>query len=420
FPDWTVACAFSNFFVFGMCRFVFPDEFAATKLDIAKMAVESSRKQNVYMAKLAGRAGRHEEMLKFIKTAAQSVDVEELTLVELNLLLVAYETVTEARWASWNAVYSVELEEDNKGSEHVGMILMYRSKIESELDKIYSGILKVLWSLIPVDIATQVYYLIPSVFSLVEYKGQIASYKVSRTAQYQKLRKLKSYEEIKKLLQLLQSDDCVYLATLAILAKRDEDMVGFMEEVTKRRDCVNKGWGLTTNERYLLCLAYKNVISARMASWRSISFIERVKKGKVQASLLTETYKRKIGADLSRFCTRILHHLMSNYYISALSGKSKDIYGRVLDEHMGNPESNAETDLMKICDSILEVLETQFLTHLTSSGSSQYIELFFSQYFDLTRNNDYHRFLAECSTGAELEMASGISREVKIHGQVGL
>ncbi|KAF9603967.1 hypothetical protein IFM89_039321 [Coptis chinensis] len=77
-----------------MCRFVFPDEFVATKLDIAKMAVESSRKQNVYMAKLAGRAGRHEEMLK--------------------------------------------------------------SKIESELDKIYNGLLKVLWSLIPVDIATQV------------------------------------------------------------------------------------------------------------------------------------------------------------------------------------------------------------------------------------------------------------------------
>ncbi|KAF9599432.1 hypothetical protein IFM89_037198 [Coptis chinensis] len=100
-PDWTMACAFSDFFVF------------------------------------------------------ESVDIEELTLVELNLLLVAYETVTEARWASWNVVYSVELEEDNKGSERVGMILMYRSNIESELDKIYNRLLKVLWSLIPVDIATQ-------------------------------------------------------------------------------------------------------------------------------------------------------------------------------------------------------------------------------------------------------------------------
>ncbi|KAF9612169.1 hypothetical protein IFM89_038357 [Coptis chinensis] len=95
--NWTMACAFSDFLVFVMCRFVFPDEFVATKLDIAKMVVESSRKQNVYTAKLAGRAGRHEEILKFIKTAAESVDVEELTLVELNLLLVAYETVTEAR-----------------------------------------------------------------------------------------------------------------------------------------------------------------------------------------------------------------------------------------------------------------------------------------------------------------------------------
>ncbi|PQQ17087.1 14-3-3-like protein A [Prunus yedoensis var. nudiflora] len=56
-------------------------------LHIAKMSpTDSSREDNVYMAKLAEQAERYEEMVEFMEKVAKTVDVEELTVEERNLL----------------------------------------------------------------------------------------------------------------------------------------------------------------------------------------------------------------------------------------------------------------------------------------------------------------------------------------------
>ncbi|GFP84415.1 14-3-3 protein 4 [Phtheirospermum japonicum] len=112
---------------------------------------DSSREENVYMAKLAEQAERYEEMVEFMEKVVKTVDNDELTVEERNLLSVAYKNVIGARRASWRIISSIEQKEEGRGNEdHVNIIKEYRGKIETELSKICDGILKLLEShLIP-------------------------------------------------------------------------------------------------------------------------------------------------------------------------------------------------------------------------------------------------------------------------------
>ncbi|CAI0400063.1 unnamed protein product [Linum tenue] len=105
----------------------------------------SAREENVYMAKLAEQAERYEEMVEFMEKLSASIDGEELTVEERNLLSVAYKNVIGARRASWRIISSIEQKEESRGNEdHVNMIRDYRTKIETELSNICDGILKLL------------------------------------------------------------------------------------------------------------------------------------------------------------------------------------------------------------------------------------------------------------------------------------
>ncbi|XP_078433436.1 14-3-3-like protein GF14-C [Wolffia australiana] len=107
--------------------------------------VESSREENVYMAKLAEQAERYEEMVEFMEKVVKAVNTEELTVEERNLLSVAYKNVIGARRASWRIISSIEQKEESRGNEgHVSLIKDYRGKIETELSKICESILKLL------------------------------------------------------------------------------------------------------------------------------------------------------------------------------------------------------------------------------------------------------------------------------------
>ncbi|KAL1189884.1 14-3-3-like protein GF14 phi [Cardamine amara subsp. amara] len=109
------------------------------------MAASSTREEFVYMAKLSEQAERYEEMVEFMEKVAKSVDKEELTIEERNLLSVAYKNVIGARRASWRIISSIEQKEESRGNDdHVTLIRDYRSKIETELSNICDGILKVL------------------------------------------------------------------------------------------------------------------------------------------------------------------------------------------------------------------------------------------------------------------------------------
>ena len=104
-----------------------------------------SREENVYMAKLAEQAERYDEMVESMEKVAKTVDTEELTVEERNLLSVAYKNVIGARRASWRIISSIEQKEESKGNEdHVAAIKEYRAKVEAELSTICGSILSLL------------------------------------------------------------------------------------------------------------------------------------------------------------------------------------------------------------------------------------------------------------------------------------
>ncbi|XP_019098257.1 PREDICTED: 14-3-3-like protein GF14 phi [Camelina sativa] len=120
-------------------------------------------------------------------------------------------------------------------------------------------------------------------------------------------------------------------------------MVEFMEKVT---EAVDKD-ELTVEERNLLSVAYKNVIGARRASWRIISSIEQKEES------------------------------------------------RGNDDHVAtirDYRSKIESELSKICDGILKLLDTR-LVPASANGDSKV--------FYLKMKGDYHRYLAEFKTGQE-------------------
>ncbi|KAF8376815.1 hypothetical protein HHK36_030704 [Tetracentron sinense] len=129
----------------------------------ATAVAPSPREENVYLAKLAEQAERYEEMVDFMEKVTTTVETEELSIEERNLLSVAYKNVIGARRASWRIISSIEQKEESRGNEdHVATIRDYRSKIESELSSICDGILRLLDSrLIPSASAgdSRVFYL---------------------------------------------------------------------------------------------------------------------------------------------------------------------------------------------------------------------------------------------------------------------
>ncbi|KAK4744392.1 hypothetical protein SAY87_010704 [Trapa incisa] len=144
-------------------------------------------------------------------------------------------------------------------------------------------------------------------------------------------------------------EEFVYMAKLAEQAERYEEMVEFMEKVAAAAENSEE---LSVEERNLLSVAYKNVIGARRASWRIISSIEQKEesRGNTDHVSLIRDYRSKI-----------------------------------------------ESELSKICDGILKLLDSRLIP-AASVGDSKV--------FYLKMKGDYHRYLAEFKTGAERKEAA--------------
>ncbi|MCO5596936.1 hypothetical protein L7F22_051007 [Adiantum nelumboides] len=119
-------------------------------------------------------------------------------------------------------------------------------------------------------------------------------------------------------------EDNVYLAKLAEQAERYDEMVEYMEKVAKSTDAQE----LTVEERNLLSVAYKNVVGARRASWRIISSIEQKEEGKGNEEHVSQVreYRAKIESELNKICQGILGLLDGHLIPSAGSGESKVFY----------------------------------------------------------------------------------------------
>jgi len=90
----------------------------------------------------------------------------------------------------------------------------------------------------------------------------------------------------------------VFLASAAEKAERYDDMCKYMSQLVSWTHANNSD--LTVEERNLFSVAYKNVIGARRASWRTLN----VEDNKYE-DLITD-YKRRVEAELTVICKEVL------------------------------------------------------------------------------------------------------------------
>jgi 14-3-3 protein epsilon len=137
-------------------------------------------------------------------------------------------------------------------------------------------------------------------------------------------------------------EDSVYLAKLAEQAERYEGLfnpsrgiVPILSESTEMvenmKRVASSDQELTVEERNLLSVAYKNVIGARRASWRIVSSIEQKEESKGNEAQVTmiKGYREKIETELAKICEDILDVLDKHLIPSAASGESKVFYHKM-------------------------------------------------------------------------------------------
>lgn len=95
-----------------------------------------------------------------------------------------------------------------------------------------------------------------------------------------------------------EQKDLVYMARTAEAAERYDDMCRFMRELVEWSDKTKTA--LSTEERNLLSVAYKNVIGARRASWRTLNAEEEVH------GRLISAYKAQVETELKNICEDVL------------------------------------------------------------------------------------------------------------------
>lgn len=88
-------------------------------------------------------------------------------------------------------------------------------------------------------------------------------------------------------------------ARLAEQAERYEDMAKLMKEATE------KGSELTSEERNLLSVAYKNVVGARRSAWRVLSSIALKAEG-TDREQYAKDYRESVVKELNDICNDVL------------------------------------------------------------------------------------------------------------------
>ena len=95
-------------------------------------------------------------------------------------------------------------------------------------------------------------------------------------------------------------EENIFLARVAEQAERFEDMVEYLAKVLDE-----KGADVTADERNLLSVAFKNLISSKRAACRTIAAIEQNPKYSKFSEALA-TYKGKIETQLTADCEKVV------------------------------------------------------------------------------------------------------------------
>ena len=131
-------------------------------------------------------------------------------------------------------------------------------------------------------------------------------------------------------------EEKIFLARVAEQAERFEDMVDFLEEVL-----VAKGGTVNPDERNLLSVAFKNLISSKRAACRTISAIEQNPKySKFNAALLA--YKTQIETQLMQDCEKIITMINARVLNTECTDEAKAFFVKMVGDYYRYIAENAK------------------------------------------------------------------------------
>jgi 14-3-3 protein epsilon len=136
----------------------------------------------------------------------------------------------------------------------------------------------------------------------------------------------------------------VYLAMLAEQCSRFEDMTEFLEEMVK-----SKKEDLTSDERNLLSIAYKNTISLRRQAVRTLLAYEMKEKKKEESMYLPYIieYKSRIETELANLCQKIIKNIDTYLIPRANDPEAKVFYHKMKADYFRYIAENVDGDQKK-------------------------------------------------------------------------
>ena len=136
----------------------------------------------------------------------------------------------------------------------------------------------------------------------------------------------------------------VYLAMLAEQCNRFEDMMAFLEEMVK-----GKPDPLTSDERNLLSIAYKNTITLRRTAIRTLSAYEAKERKKENSAYLAYIleYKKRVEDELEKLCDRIIKSIDQHLLVKSTDAESLVFYHKMKADYFRYIAENIEDERKK-------------------------------------------------------------------------
>jgi 14-3-3 protein epsilon len=133
----------------------------------------------------------------------------------------------------------------------------------------------------------------------------------------------------------------IFMARVADQAERYEDMVEFLKEVITA-----KSEDLNTEERNLLSVGFKNLISGARGAWRTVGAIEQNEKY-AEYSSDCANYKKKIGGELETQCKKVIDIVKEHSLPKATDDEAKTFYLKMIGDYFRYIAENASGDALK-------------------------------------------------------------------------
>ena len=133
-------------------------------------------------------------------------------------------------------------------------------------------------------------------------------------------------------------EENIFLARVAERAERFEDMVDQLEKVMEE-----KGADVSSDERNLLSVAFKNLISSKRAACRTITAIEQNPKYSKFSDALA-TYKGTIESKLQDDCQRIVDMINKHVLQKSCGGEPKAFFVKMVGDYYRYIAENAKGD----------------------------------------------------------------------------